>query len=171
MRKPPLIASQVALRHGPPPPSDSPKPPAFEIARVAPVGAIGVLEALGLPPAWFGDLPLPATLRMRTRDDVSVVATTDRAAYEAARRAGVPVFTGGELGALAVAAENGRATAETLAVWLSERADNPALRLDAAVALGGVCDAETPSRRWPLGRVLRSYGLTLESVDVGGEDV
>lgn len=129
--------------------------------------AVAVDELIGFPMAWLSALPMACTLVMRHADGGTLAATTGRANHAALTAAGVPCLTGRGLGALALGAENDRASRDVLAGWLRAggglSADPPIDR----VALGGVYALQTPNHRWPLGRVLAAWGLTLVGVAVG----
>jgi hypothetical protein len=142
-----------------------------------PARDVAVAELLTLPPSWLSAPPVaddvpeahrvrfePVTLALRAHDGRAWFATTSAAAYAALRAAGQPVLTGSELGALAVAAEQDRASRPWLAGWLERLADGATMRLDVATALGGVEGEETPNQRWSLARVLRAFGCGLACV-------
>jgi hypothetical protein len=124
-----------------------------------------VREVGTLPPYLLGLLPAPTTLACVARETRFHV-TTSRGRYAALREAGELVLSGGEVGALAVAAESGRASAVWLASWLADKQANPTLRLDVETALGGVEAGLLPRTRWPLARVAMHWGFHIESVEV-----
>jgi hypothetical protein len=136
--------------------------------RVQPPAApLAQREALLLPPCWLADLPVPTTLQLAALHGPAFRVTTSRAHYTAQREAGQLVLRGSELGALAIAAENGRASGLWLAEWLAKRADDPTMQLTPEVALGGISCPETPSSRWSLDSVLHAWSLWLTGVGVG----
>lgn len=152
----------------------APLPPALDpLTRwpsIDPPDSLAVREVLSLPPVLLAGMPEATTLALRTLEGAAWYVTTGRNAYEALRGARElgPVLTGGELGAIAVAAELGRASSLALAEWLALKASEGAPRLDPALALGGLCDlTDPPARRWALGRVLRVCCARLERVAVG----
>lgn len=124
-------------------------------------------EVLRLYPVDFARLPLATSLVLGLRGYAyPVLVTTGRETYEAAREARETVLTGAEMSALAIAAENGRASRSWLAERLEERRVGTHGPISALAALGGV-QAQMPFRRWELSRVLDAWGLTLERVGVG----
>lgn len=127
-------------------------------------------ECGALPPILLARLPLATTLTLRTREARELWVTTGQATYAELRDARAIVLTGRELGALAVAAENGRASALWLAAWFEARALQGGIPLDVPTALDGCQDAQTPNQRWPLSRVLKAWSLTLTGLAVGDGD-
>jgi hypothetical protein len=124
-------------------------------------------EVLDLYPVDLARLPLATSLVLSLRGYAyPVLVTTGRATYEAAREARELVLTGAEMSALAIAAENDRASRSWLAERLEERRVGTSGPISALAALGGV-QAQIPFRRWHLSRVLQAWGLTLERVGVG----
>jgi hypothetical protein len=143
------------------PPSAAPTPLQPSAATQA------MCEVLQLPPLWITQLPLATTLLLATPAGAECTVTTSRAHYAHQRAAGACVLAGSELGALALAAENGRASAPWLAGWLADRAADPTIALTPATALGGIAAPQTPHPRWPLVHVLAAWGLQLTAVGVG----
>lgn len=162
---PELCSASPEVAPPSPPPGAAPAAPAPALEV-----CLAVREVLGMPPGWLAQLPLGTVLRLKTREGTPWAVSTAREAYAALRAAREPVFTGSELGALALAAENGRASAADLARWLAEHVDSPAQRLDPATALAGLAAPETPSQRWHLDRVLRAYGAELTRVGVAPDN-
>lgn len=130
--------------------------------------SLAVREVLLLPPAWLANLPEATTLALHASGGQTWYATTGAGVYEALRGAGELVCTGGELGAMAVAAEQDRASSLALAQWLAIKRIDPSMRLDVRCVLDGLADcADTPDLRWPLGRVLAVCAATLDRVGTG----
>lgn len=137
-------------------------------AEPSPV-CVAVTELLAFNPRFIPQLPLPTTLLCRRQDGGGLmVATTSRAAYEAARAAGVTVFAGGEFLAMVVAAENERGTPAELARWCKRKAAEPAWRLTQDAAMSGV-EPDATAPQWLLGGVLWTLGAELLAVGVGDE--
>jgi hypothetical protein len=135
---------------------------------------------LSLPPSWLTDAPIrgdvpvaarfafePLTLALRARDGRVWYASTSDAAYRELRESGRVVLSGGELGALAIGAEQGRSSHVWLGSWLANRAAGDWSRLDVAVALGGYEGEQTPNQRWSLTRVMFAWGVELLDVGLG----
>lgn len=140
-----------------PPPAAPPAAPSLAMREV------GLL-----PPVWLATLPEATMLDLRALDGTPWHVTTGQATYAELREAGALAFTGGELAAIAFAAENGRASSLALAGWLQAKRDEPSKRLDVAGALDGLRDVQCPPAvRWPLSRVLRVCGAELTGVSVG----
>jgi hypothetical protein len=112
-------------------------------------------------------LPEPTSLVLRTPHGRTLHATTSADVYAQLRQRGECVLSGSELGALAIAAEQDRASpGPWLDEWLAQRA--PAERLTVATTLGSLVDmGPTPRPRWALGRVLAAWGIELRRVGVG----
>lgn len=139
----------------PPPPPPEPVP-------------LAVSEVCSLPPYMFGDLPAAMTLTCAlaiSRETFFV--TTSRARYETLRASGEVVLSGGELGALALAAESGRASRLWLAEWLAGKQVDPTKRLDANAATGGLTAVAT-AKRWSLGTVALHWGFIVKAAEVEG---
>ncbi|NIR31708.1 MAG: hypothetical protein GWN84_20825 [Gammaproteobacteria bacterium] len=139
-------------------------PPA---AAVAPPS---VLELLDLPVRLLTKLPLTTTVLCRAEGVAApIVLTTSKAAYRAARGQRWPVFVGGELVAMTLAAEHDRLFARDVVQWCERKAAAPEWRLGPEAAHGlGVAGRRLWARRWCLGPVLRAGGL--EPVDVAAGD-
>lgn len=148
---------------------DAPKALPLAPAPAPPPSAasLAMREVLQLPPLWITQLPLATTLRCTLANGDAFDVTTSREHYMRQRAAAAIVLTGRELGALAIGAENDRASAAWLASWLAAKRADAASTLDPATALGGIADATTPAVRWPLSRVLHAWQLTLTAVGVG----
>jgi len=143
--------------------SPEPTPP-----LVAPATSLAVQELLGFDPRLIVQLPLATTALCSRHDGHGVlVITTSKAVYAASRAAQRPVFAGGELVAMALAAEHDRAWPSTVAAWSARKADDATWRLSAQEALAGLDLAQ--SMGWCLGRVLRRLGLVLQWVGCGDE--
>ena len=172
-RKPPRRHALADLAPTPDAPDETrgappaPASPAPTVAPTAPREPTAIGEVLGFPPAWLAALPMPTTLWLRTADGAELVATTARRAHAALRAARVPVITGRELGMLAVGAENDRCSHEAVGRWLASGGGAPNGPGVVSVAYGGAYALETPNHRWPLGKVLDAWGLTLANVAVG----
>jgi hypothetical protein len=151
-------------------PDPDPVPAAPEPEPTPHALTLSAREVLSIPGVHLAQLPLATTLRLEGPAGRSWHVTTSQRRYAALREAREVVLTGRELGALAYAAENGRASPVWLAGWLDERLDRAWMPLDVETALDGCRDAQTPSHRWPLGRVLGAWGATLVRVAVGEED-
>lgn len=152
----------------PPPPMvpAPPPPPAQPGATAAPAPPSAADEVGGLPAWLLGRLPLPATLTCaHGAGRVPVVVTWSTPVYAAARAREVIVLTGGEWDALIAGAESHRASAQWLGEWLTRRATAHHTCLTVGACMGGV-DIHTPppSQRWPVARVLHSWGLALVEV-------
>jgi hypothetical protein len=144
---------------------DLPLPAIVPVAEPSRLQALALREVAAMQPALLSALPEPTSLVLRACSGAVVIATTSADVYAAHRSAGECVLTGGELGALAIGAEQDRASGPWLATWLAAR--DASLRLDVTVVLGGVEGDPTPVRRWSLARVLRAWGLELVRVGVG----
>lgn len=138
--------------------------PAVSEAPSALARPIAITEVEGFGPRLLGELPLPSTLHGRTAGG-DVVITTSTAEYERHRAAGVPVFSGRELAAMALAAEHDRGSPAALAQWCDRKRTEPAWALGAVEAIGGAVGVFEP-RGWPIGRVFLRYGIELTAVEV-----
>jgi hypothetical protein len=150
----------------------SPAQPSIATPVAAPVGPppVSVLELLVLDPRLIPSLPLPTTLVCLREDDGNyAIVTTSRAAYEAARARRVPVFSGGEIESLVLAAEHDRGTPSTIIEWCARKAQEPTWRLTVRAALGPVFGSFQP-QGWSLQKVLRAYWLELREV-ASGDDI
>lgn len=127
-----------------------------------------VRELLEFPARLIAGLPLGTTLRCARSTGEPITVTTSRSAYEASRVAGLPTFSGSELAALALAAEHDRASPAVFERWCATKASDPAWKLSAEAAIGGAVGRFEPLG-WPLGQVLRLFGLELRAVGVGDE--
>ena len=130
---------------------------------------IAIQEALSLAPVHLGSLPLPCTLRLVLRPPgigvgVEWHVTTCAATHATLSMQRAAVFTGRELGCMAIAAENGRASSEALGRWLASRRARSLQPLSVTTALGGVQDAQMHDHRWPLSRVLLHWSSELVEV-------
>jgi hypothetical protein len=130
---------------------------------------IALREVMLLAPHMLAGLPLPTTLRVSASHGVLWHATTSRLHYAELRQQHELVFTGRELGVMAVAVEQGRGTAAALAGWLQQRRDNAEHPLTIVAALGGAQLEQTPVVRWSLERVLKHLLCELEAVAVEEE--
>lgn len=156
LQEPPTAATELSLAV-PAQPSAAPEP------------SLAVRELQGFDPRLLPALPLATTLVCRPASgDGQLVVTTSKPAYEAAKAHGVPVFAGGELLALSLAAEHERASPAAMAEWCAHKAEDPAWRLTSEVAIGGAVGSFEPEYR-TLGQTLRAYGLELIEVCVGDE--
>ncbi len=167
-------------------PAAAPAPPAVEPAATSTrpeasaepgaVQTLAVREVLGLSLRLLPLLPLPSTIlcvRVEGFDAGGglVVLTTSRLAYEAARARRHPVFVGGELAELALAAEHDRVYPPQLAAWCVRKLEDPAWRLSRAVAFGGMTMPSTglPPGEWTLEQVTRKVGLRVLWAGCGDE--
>lgn len=162
----------------------APAPPAVEPAATsahpeasADLGAVQTLavrEASGLSLRLLPLLPLPSTILCARVEGFDaggglVVLTTSRLAYEAARARRCPVFVGGELAELALAAEHDRVYPPQLAGWCVRKLEDPAWRLSRAVAFGGMPSTGLPPSEWTLEQVTRKVGLRVLWAGCGDE--
>lgn len=145
-------------------PLPSPTAPARE-AAAGPL-AVALREVMAIPPAYLAQLPLPTTLVLAC-GTLTLVATSSRSTHAELWAAGVPAITARGLCHLALAAENGRASHEALLCWLEQGEPRLGVTLLENVAYGGAYALETPTERWPLGRVVAAWGLTPAGLSVG----
>jgi len=145
-------------------PSDSPTPEA-----APPEQSIAIREILGFYPRLLADLPLSAALLCgRAHGAGHFLLTTSRVALGAAQAAQVPAFVGGEISALALAAEHERANPAALEAWCARKLAEPEWRLTPVLALDLPHEPSLFSPRgWPFGRVLRAFGAELVAVGCG----
>lgn len=151
---------------------NTPLPPAAATVRR------DVAEVLSLPARWLADLPAPSTLvcgraaYAGAEGPSHVIVTTSAVVYAALTspgRARLPVFTGSELAAMAVAVDHDRGSPAALTEWIDAKLSRgPAWRLTAAHALGAVV-GRYDARGCTIGRVFGMLGLELYSVDVGDQ--
>ncbi len=183
----------------PPPATPHPDPPdphaPTDPAPPLPPPPLAAREAALLPPHWLAELPLattltcvltlpltpggqlhmkPSTLLKLEHSLITFTCTTSSDRYRALREAGELVLSGSELGALALAAENDRASRVWLADWLAAKQAEPSQRLDVATALGGLSALEArilaPHARWSLGRVALAWGFVVTDCVAHDED-
>lgn len=175
-----LSDAQPVERASPPatpalPPADAAVPALASAETSAPPGgaqSLAVSEVLTLRPALLSVMPLPSTVLCARDEDAGgglVVLTTSRQAYEAARERRLPVFVGGEIGELALAAENDRAYPPQLAAWCARKLEDPGWRLNRAVALGAMPTAGLPLAEWTLEQVAGRVGLRVLWAGCGDE--
>ena len=169
----PAAAATVA----PPQPGSGDEAATEALRSSSPELPLAVRELLGFPAALITTLPLPTTLVCRRRDGLGahgglVLITTLRAAYQLARRAGVPALTGRELLALALGVEADRVTAAIAARWWAAKEADPTIaNLTPELTLGGV-DPEPRAagdHGAVLEQVLHAAGLQLLSATAGDE--
>lgn len=139
--------------------------PAVAPADDAPVAGADVLQ-LGC--ALLAPMARPTTLRCTTRDGRQFVVTTCRTQYGRARAEGLPVFVGGELVAMALAAAVDRAWPDQLAEWLTRKDAEPGWKLTTVDALGAPVSFELlhHAQQWTIGRVFDRLGVSLRAVEI-----
>ncbi len=115
---------------------------AFEIAHLVRLGAISLHCAF---------------------EGARFLITTSRDAYARAREKNIPTFVGGELLAIAHAAQNDRMFAIHFRDVLRRKTENDSWRLTPRQALGIIFDAEPLT--WSAGQVLDRVGAQLERVE------
>ena len=123
-------------------------------------------EVISLHPAHLARLPLPTTLRL-TAGAFELTVTSSRTLHAALHAAGQAVLTARELCMLAEGAENGRSSRDVFLCWLEMEGPLRGSPPIENVAYGGAYALQTPNQRWPIGRVLDAWGLTLVNVIVG----
>lgn len=129
------------------------------------VGDVMVREVLGFPVEHFPRLPVATTLHGKTKGGAAFVVTTSRAAYSAARDRGEPVFVGGELLAIAAAAQNDRMFAKHFEDAVARKKKTPDWRVTNALALGAEFVATVPLT-WDFARVFARLDARLVKVEV-----
>jgi len=128
--------------------------------------SVAVREVLGFEVGLFSRLPAATSLRCAA-GDVEFVITTSKAAYVAAREAGVPVFVGGELLALAHAAHNDRMWPADMRAALQRKRASNAWRLTPAHAFAGMPIANAdPLAHATFGDVFERLDVRLLEVEV-----
>jgi len=127
--------------------------------------AVAVREVLGFPVAFFSKLPLATTLHGVTSRGVSFRVTTSKAAYAQARDERVPVFVGGELLALASAAQNDRMFEGDFERIVERKSKAGEWRLTDGHAFAGMC-GEREALDGVFGAMFARLGATLLRVEV-----
>lgn len=122
---------------------------------------------LAYPVRLFTELPVGAALICAAPSGASVVITTARAVYEAALEAGAPVFHGGELTAMVIAAEVDRVVPADVARWCDRKLQGRGWTLSARQAIEGFRGRAVPMG-WTFGQLFDALGLTLEQVYAAG---
>jgi hypothetical protein len=151
-----------------PPPTELSTAVTPRLAAVDPPTPLAFAELLAFPVRLVSRLPAPTTLMCSQHRLGAVAFTTSRAAWTTYRERSIPVFSGIELNAAALAAEHDRGSELALAEWLERKAADRAWTLSAAEAIGEAFGKFEP-RGWCLGHVLRRYGLELCGVGVDSE--
>lgn len=151
-----------------PPPTELSTAVTPRIAAVDLPPPIAFAELLAFPVRLVSVLPAPTTLVCSQAKLGALAFTTSRAAWTTYRERSIPVFSGIELNAAALAAEHDRGGPLALAEWLARKAVDRAWTLSAAEAIGAAFGKFEP-RGWCLGQVLRRYGLELCGVGIDSE--
>jgi hypothetical protein len=134
----------------------------------APAGPYG--DVLDMPAYLLSHKPmLPTTLHCELFGR-RFVFTTDRMAWERAKLDGLAAFTGMELEACAVAAEEDRAWPTTLHGWIERKLREPRWYLNRAEACGEYDPRKRCEKfpRWTLGQVFARLGVRLLGVEMEG---
>lgn len=164
------LAPQLSLTVDAPEPTACPPRPVT--SQPEPSQAVAIAEVLVIPTRLLPRMPSATSLACRANrlsaSPRPCAVTTSRAAYTAYRGWRVPVFTGDELVALALAAEHDRASSAVLTDWLDRKSADQSWSLTAREALGPVF-GRFEARGWTLGQVLAAYDLDLCAVGVGHE--
>lgn len=121
---------------------------------------LAVREVLDFPAVLMAQLPAPWSLYLLGHGPEKLLITTHRETYSLARASGVVALSGAWIYPMALAAEHGRGTWQTLGEWLSQLANAPNWTLTAEYALGHIYGRYT-SPVWAMYSVLHKYDLQL----------
>lgn len=128
-------------------------------------------DVLELPAYLLVQKPMLGTTLRCSLFGREFLITTSRKAYEQAQLDALPVFTGGELEAIALAASQDRAWPATLFGWVDRKRSQPTWRLSKNDALGEYYP-DVAARRmhanWTIGRVFARLGVSLLGVEMEG---
>jgi len=121
---------------------------------------------LRFPAKYLPKLPLGFALHCEA-NGARFVFTTSKDAYQRALEERTPVFVGGELIAVAHAAQNDRLYAEHFAEVLERKRDplGATVRVTARELLGAINVESLEPLRWTFGRVLEQIGARLVRVE------
>jgi hypothetical protein len=136
-------------------------PPLGAVAEAA--MATVCAELLEFEPRHLSSLPLSTTLLVQREGGALAMVTTSRASYQAAHGCRCPVFAGGEVDPLCLAAENDRGTPSEFERWCRLKLKDTQFRLTANEVCRELGQRIEP-KHWVLGDVLWAYGLQLVAV-------
>lgn len=156
-------------------PAEPPAPPDESTPQPAPRGALAtpprpIPPASGVPGADVRQCPAAlfpkmgaSTLRVRIGNE-EVAFTTSRKGFAQAKSEKLAVFVGGELIALAHAAQNDRVWPNDFRIFIKRKKRSPSWRLTPQQAFGCYVNAEPLT--WTIGEMLDRIGATLTQCEV-----